>query len=104
MIARRRLDRTAATTEPTSTVASKSPTMAVRAATAGLRRAHFHARERGSNRSSGDRLARQPSIEVVGQGLGAGIAAGRFLDQALQDDRLQVTVHSRADRQRPGRL
>ena len=51
-----------------------------------------------------DRLTGQEAIEVVGQGLGGGVAARRGLAQALQTDRLEVPGHARGFLTRRGRL
>ena len=59
---------------------------------------------RRSDRPRGDRLARQPAREVIGQGLGAGVAPLGLLFQALQADDLQVARDLRvALRRRLGR-
>ena len=67
------------TTETTSSAAS--------AAGSGWRRHHIQAARRRADRPGGDRLAASQRSQVVGQGLGAGIAPARVLLQALQADR-----------------
>ena len=63
------------------------------AATSGLRRHHIAARTGALDRPGQDRLAPQPSGEVLGEGQGAGIPAARLLLQALAADDVQVARH-----------
>ncbi len=51
-----------------------------------------------------DRLPVQEALQVVGQGLGAGVAAGRVLLEALQADRLQVRAGVRVEQGGADRL
>ena len=73
------------------------PRRAVRPLTTGFRSTPIARTARPGPTAALDRLAAEPAVQIVGQGLGRRIAPARLLLQALEHDRLQVAVE-------PGRI